>query len=335
MKYTPDQSASSLKANPYTLAKLVIHRNFARTHGEGGSTSRRGKDLKPRHRRSYKQLEAENVEFHYCPYDGCDRKYVGPYGPFNLFVHIKNKHSQFLQDQGVTFASSGTKKVINTIKKPADPNQTPCCGKLIVGKPLKGSTTSGAVTQPDALATGIYMASIVPGGMASLPASMASQVPDSMPAQGVSLGQPIDRMVAAQVASPRADSKQAAKKPARSLLIEEQHSRDEILRWCRDSPLSFEYEIDDMAEWDGASSGDDSEDFSEHFSSVPDSPVTEYGESLPEWSVMSKPLDAEALRSSVEALVQGQMSIAPTRCGDSIDFGMDNLMFRSARAMSA
>jgi hypothetical protein len=55
---------------------------------------KRGKDLKPRRRRSYKELSGEALVYHHCPYPNCDRKYVGSYGRFNLQVHIREKHGQ-------------------------------------------------------------------------------------------------------------------------------------------------------------------------------------------------------------------------------------------------
>lgn len=52
---------------------------------------RRGKDIKKRKRRSYKELSGD-VQMHCCHYPGCTKKYVGSYGRFNLQVHIKIKH---------------------------------------------------------------------------------------------------------------------------------------------------------------------------------------------------------------------------------------------------
>mmetsp|Transcript_17489 Transcript_17489/g.43603 ORF Transcript_17489/g.43603 Transcript_17489/m.43603 type:complete len:296 (+) Transcript_17489:98-985(+) len=62
--------------------------------GEDKPICRRGRDLKPRKRRNYAQLEQEGVEFHFCPFTNCSRKYVGSYGSFNLYVHIKKKHTE-------------------------------------------------------------------------------------------------------------------------------------------------------------------------------------------------------------------------------------------------
>jgi hypothetical protein len=54
---------------------------------------RRGKDLRPRKRRSYKELSQEQIQSFRCSYPNCDRKYVGQYGRFNLQRHIKAKHA--------------------------------------------------------------------------------------------------------------------------------------------------------------------------------------------------------------------------------------------------
>lgn len=79
------------------------------------TTSRRGKDLKPRHRRSYKQLQEETREYHFCPCAGCERKYVGTYGSFNLFVHVKNKHFN-----GSLDARSLRKRRIDVVPMPGE-----------------------------------------------------------------------------------------------------------------------------------------------------------------------------------------------------------------------
>mmetsp|Transcript_7901 Transcript_7901/g.20566 ORF Transcript_7901/g.20566 Transcript_7901/m.20566 type:complete len:257 (-) Transcript_7901:921-1691(-) len=84
------------------------------------TTSRRGKDLKPRRRRSYKQLQEETREYHFCPCDGCERKYVGSYGSFNLFVHVKNKHYN-----GVLDAGSLRKKRIDILPMPSEDGGAP------------------------------------------------------------------------------------------------------------------------------------------------------------------------------------------------------------------
>jgi len=93
-----------VKTSSYTLGKLTKHKLSMRNKTE--PVSRRGKDLKPRQRRSYKQLDGGSIDFHFCPYDGCDRKYVGPYGPFNLFVHIKNKHAIQLANETAGLAQA-------------------------------------------------------------------------------------------------------------------------------------------------------------------------------------------------------------------------------------
>mmetsp|Transcript_13415 Transcript_13415/g.35194 ORF Transcript_13415/g.35194 Transcript_13415/m.35194 type:complete len:262 (-) Transcript_13415:316-1101(-) len=84
------------------------------------TTSRRGKDLKPRRRRSYKQLQEETREYHFCPCDGCDRKYVGSYGSFNLFVHVKNKHYNGTLEPG-----SLQKRKIEIVPVPAEDGGQP------------------------------------------------------------------------------------------------------------------------------------------------------------------------------------------------------------------
>lgn len=134
---------------------------------------RRGKDIKKRKRRSYKEL-SDDVQMHACHFPGCTKKYVGSYGRFNLQVHIKIKHLGG-QPNGQP-KSPGTASTVTMCSKSdgsnsnaSSPSPSPC-PKRTPSRPRKGTKAAPPLLVPDKsfepIVAGIQSAAIPPDALA-------------------------------------------------------------------------------------------------------------------------------------------------------------------------
>lgn len=148
---------------PFTLQKLLDKKRFWVEKDQAGNVHHRGKDLKKRERRTYATLENETVELHYCPYEGCNRKYVGSYGPHNLFVHLKNKHPEYLKAEGLTYAK------IKQGNKQTAGSETQAPRSRRTKRPRSRPSAALPADIAPALRTSLELSSLPPSVLSSLP----------------------------------------------------------------------------------------------------------------------------------------------------------------------